>query len=297
MRRAVIILFLCFYVSIVNSQETVFEKSNNTIKESLNDTWLLEGTNDETFKIKSYKPIYMMFTNYVSGVNTTPSSGSGMNYNEDSFDFIDSELKFQLSFKTRVVNKPFGLPLDLWAAYTQSSRWQIFNGEISRPFRETNYEPEFMAVFKTNYNFLGMKGSHVLVSFNHQSNGRSNPFSRSWNRIIFEVGLDSNNFSILIRPWIRLSEDAELDDNPEIVDFIGKGELILEHYFNNFSIYTAIRHNLRFNNKSAGGIEANLRWHIKKNLALQAQVFHGYGESLLDYNYKQTMLGLGFLLN
>lgn len=153
MRRAIIIIFLCFYVSIVNSQETVFEKSNNAIKESLNDTWLLEGTNDEIFKIKSYKPIYMMFTNYVSGVNIAPSSGSGMNYNEDSFDFIDSELKFQLSFKTRVVNKPFGLPLDLWAAYTQSSRWQIFNGEISRPFRETNYEPEFMAVFKTNYNF------------------------------------------------------------------------------------------------------------------------------------------------
>jgi len=39
---------------------------------------------------------------------------------------------------------------DLWFGYTQVAYWQLFNSEISAPFRETNYEPEVYVSFLTN---------------------------------------------------------------------------------------------------------------------------------------------------
>jgi phospholipase A1 len=52
-----------------------------------------------------------------------------------------TEAKFQLSFKLRLWttdDRRWGV----WAAYTQQNQWQVYNDNISRPFRETNYMPE-----------------------------------------------------------------------------------------------------------------------------------------------------------
>ncbi len=41
------------------------------------------------------------------------------------------------------------------------------------------------------------------LTFNHQSNGRSDPLLRSWNRAILNIGLETENFAMLFRPWYR----------------------------------------------------------------------------------------------
>ena len=93
-------------------------------------------------------------------------------------DLQDIEAKFQLSFKTKFAENVFGDNGDVWMGYTQSSRWQVYNGENSRPFRETNYEPEVMLVFRNNYRIGGWNGRLAGIGINHQSNGRSDPLSR-----------------------------------------------------------------------------------------------------------------------
>jgi len=89
---------------------------------------------------------------------------------------------------------------DLWGAYTQNSRWQVYNSEESRPFRETNYETEVMLVLRNNYRLGGWQGHMAAISLNHQSNGREDPFSRSWNRIILSARLDRENWAFVVPP-------------------------------------------------------------------------------------------------
>src|SRR5690606_1727562 len=65
-----------------------------------------------------------------------------------------------------VVKNLFGDNGDIWMGYTQSSRWQVYNTDNSRPFRETNYEPEVLLVFRNNYQLGGWKGRMAAVGIN-----------------------------------------------------------------------------------------------------------------------------------
>jgi phospholipase A1 len=84
----------------------------------------------------------------------------------------------------------FGDVGDLWMGYTQSSRWQLYNKKESRPLRESDYEPEAMLVFGTRYRAFGWDGRLLGIGIDHPSNGRSDPYSRSWNRIVANVGFE-----------------------------------------------------------------------------------------------------------
>jgi phospholipase A1 len=248
-----------------------------------------------TFNFRAYKPVYLLPAFWSSDQNELPHSPNPRNTLAEPMDLDAIEAKFQISFKTKAWENLFGDNGDIWMGYTQSSRWQVYNGEASRPFRETNYEPEVLLVFRNNYSIGGWKGRMAGVGINHQSNGRPDPLSRSWNRVMFNVGLDREDWAVTFRPWIRIS-DGNDDDNPDIEDYMGRGDVTIVHTIGGHELSLMARHSLRGGDRSHGALGFDWGFPIHNTLRGHVQVFDGYGESLIDYNHRSTYIGLGISL-
>ncbi len=248
-------------------------------------------------RLQPHRQSYLIIRE-TSNANLQPASPAPNHTVLTPYDLDKLEAKFLLSFKTDIGTLEnlnlWGLKtLRLWGAYTQQSQWQVFNTRNSSPFRETNYEPELIASFGTG-NETGWKVFNLGVV--HQSNGRSKPESRSWNRIYAQGGWEWDNTSLLARTWWRMPENAVKDDNPDISHYLGRGDLVLrwEPDSKSQSLALLLRNNLNFN-KNIGFMR--LDWSMPVALGhaarLHAQLGTGYGESLIDYNQRQTMMGLG----
>jgi phospholipase A1 len=247
-----------------------------------------------TFNFRAYKPVYLMPAFWSSAPNETPaSSNPAVPAVTQSLHSV--ETKFQLSFKTKAFEDLFGDNGDLWMGYTQVSHWQVYNGGDSRPFRETNYEPEVLLVFRNNYTIGGWHGRMLGIGVNHQSNGRADPLSRSWNRVILDIGLDREGWALVARPWWRIS-DGNADENPGIQDYIGRGDVTLVHEIGGNELSLMARHSLRGGDRSHGALQFEWGFPISRTLRGHLQVFDGYGESLIDYNHRATYVGLGISL-
>ena len=249
-----------------------------------------------TYRVSPYKPVYILAAYHASSANVSPSSPSEGHSVLTPLDLTSTETKFQISLKSKVWENVIGDYSDLWFGYTQSSRWQLFNASDSRPFRETDYQPEFMLAFRTNYSLFGWDGRLAGVSLTHESNGRAVPLSRSWNRIIGSVGFDRPGWSIMLRPWWRLHEDRSTDDNPDIEDYMGRADVLVTHNFGGHEISALFRHSLRAGSRSHSGLELNWAFPIHGELKGYLQYFNGYGESLIDYNHTANYVGLGVSL-
>ncbi len=248
------------------------------------------------FNLRAYKPIYALPMFWASRTNPLPHSPNPNNTITEATHTQPVEGKFQLSFKTKILENIFGDNGDLWGAYTQTSRWQMFNGEESRPFRETNYEPELMLMFRNRYHVGGWSGRMAGIGINHQSNGQGDPHSRSWNRIIGVIGLDRDNWALVLRPWWRVPEGSREDNNPDIEDYIGRGDAMLVYRHGNHELAAIGRHSLRGGERSHGSLQLDWGFPLDGPLRGHVQVFSGYGESLIDYNHRSTYVGLGISL-
>lgn len=249
-----------------------------------------------TFGMRAYQPVYVLPFVATREANQTPDSPTpGRTVTSDE-GLTLTEVEFQLSLKTKAWQGVFGQTGDLWLAYTQSSRWQLYNSQLSRPFRESNYEPEVLLVFATRYRLFGLDGRLFALGLNHQSNGRDNPRSRGWNRVTASVGLERGGWTLTVRPWWRIPEAATDDDNPDIEDFLGRADLRLVRHVGHHEIAALVRHSLRQGEGSHGAVQVDWAFPIRGNLRGHVLLFHGYGESLIDYNFRSTRLGLGFSL-
>ena len=278
--------------------ETAFAREaleeRRSLGSNLSDRWELDSAYDRgRFTLSGYKPMYVLLADWTSRRNLMPTSENPLNVVQSPMHQRSTEAVFQISFKTKIIEDMIGGYGDLWLGYTQLSHWQIYNPGASRPFRETNYEPEMMATFRTHYSLLGWEGKMVGLALNHQSNGRNEPQSRSWNRIIGMFGFERGNWTMMLRPWWRIPEAREDDDNPDIPDYAGRMELLLIHQKEGHELSLLARHSLRGGSRSHGSIQIGYAMPISSYLKGYVQLFNGYGASLLDYNHRQTRIGLG----
>lgn len=258
--------------------------------------WAFEPTSAR-YDISLYAPNFFLVGRYTNDVNLAPYQpliNSGLVQPGTEIDSTEAE--FQLSFKFRLWttdDRRFGA----WVAYTQQSQWQLYNdsGNASRPFRETNYMPEILLSYKPGLEWGGWQWNLVNVAFNHQSNGRSDVLSRSWNRMIVGAGVERGDFALLGRLWWRIPESDDKDDNPTISDYYGWGDLSGIYKWRDMSFAATIR-----GNPSTGKGAGQLTWTsapLLGPLRGYVKLFSGYGETLIDYNWNQTTIGVGVTLN
>jgi len=203
------------------------------------------------------------------------------------------ETKFQFSIEKPISYNFLGLDESISVAYTQKSYWQT--SADSSPFRETNYEPEVFIQFpyKNSQTLKGYK-----IALNHQSNGRNNNDSRSWNRIYLESYLQFSKLFVIPRVWYRIPEKSEDDDNADIDRFLGYGDLTLLYPYKKHTFSLLLRNNLRFDRENKGAAEFNWTFPLPEFMATPnsygfLQVFTGYGDSLIDYDEDINKVGLG----
>lgn len=247
-----------------------------------------------------HKKNYVLPVTYMH--NAKPEHNPGHDYK-----LRHVETKFQFSAKLLIW--PKALFKDngyLFASYTGTSVWQSFNRSNSSPFRDTNHEPELFMLFTTPFRKGNFSIPLVSVGAVHQSNGQGMSSSginrsRSWNRIYANTTFSFHNWYFDVKPWYRIPvrkkrhpADAKGDDNPDISHYYGHFELTISRGFGNNDLSLMLRNNLKNDNK--GAVEIAYVRPLSNNIKAYVQLFHGYGEMMLDYNQRNTRIGFGFLL-
>jgi phospholipase A1/A2 len=247
------------------------------------------------YVLRYHEMNYFLPITYTSDRNVEPwKAFSELPIQDGEVNLDDAEAKFQVSFKYRLWatdDRKWGF----WMAYTQQSTWQIYNGDESRPFRDTNYRPELFLSYNPGVDIGSFRWSLLNTGYVHESNGRSEIISRSWNRLFAEAGFENGNFALLAKAWYRIPEDDDDDDNPDITDYYGHGQLRAFYRWNDHTITLMTRGNW---NTGKGAVEASfLSRPLIGPLRVYLQLFHGYGESMIDYDWNQTVVGAGVAIN
>lgn len=238
--------------------------------------------------------LYPYDTNYLLYTETSDVNKEAIQSYSWADDARKDEVKFQLSLAFPIIRGIAGDNSVLGMSYTQRSWWQAFNRSASSPFRETNYEPQLFVGWATDYQWGDWTLRDIETGFNHQSNGRSDPTSRSWNRVYARLMAQNGNFQAQIKPWYRIPESSSKDDNPDITKYMGYYEAQIGYEWGE-SIFTAKGH---YNwNTGYGGGELGWSYPMTKTLRFYTQLYSGYGESMIDYNFNQTRFGVGIMLN
>ena len=248
----------------------------------------------QPFTLMAHKPNYILLGTY-NAIGYNPKLYQE-HVNDPDVDVDDIEAQFQVSLKFPLLVDLFD-EVDVYAAYTNRSFWQVYNSDASSPFRETNHEPEAWFQFDPDWQFFGFNNSANVLGIVHQSNGRSGVLSRSWNRIYANFIVDKGSFVLSFKPWIRIPEDENEDDNPDITDYLGHYQVLAAYKWkeNVFSVMS--RNNLE-SGFEKGAVELTWSFPFWKYPYLKGyvQYFTGYGESLIDYNQYVNKIGVGFAL-
>lgn len=228
-------------------------------------------------------------------------------YGYDPFYFIagtaSPNAKFQVSFKYRLFETDRGLgraipPLsDFYLGYSQISLWDW--NKPSAPFMDSSYKPELLfyhpALIATTNGFFKLD---LQSGFQHESNGRDGPSSRSLNMVYIRPKLTlgaSSKFQFTISPKAYYYVGS-LEDNPDLADYRGYVDMIATlGWVDNVQLAALGRAGQEFEH---GSLQLDLSYPLRKlhpglTWYFHAQYFLGYGESLLYYNDRSESFRLG----
>ena len=274
--------------------------SNVAPGSALSNYWELDVADKRgTFHYSAYRPSFFLPVQWTKSIDQFPMSPTrGVATKLPVYQHVEGEL--QLSMRSKLLENILLPGADLWLAYTQQSMWQMWNGTQSSPFRETDYQPELIYVVPVPTSWQhgprGWRWRMVQLAVVHQSNGQPDPLSRSWNRAYGEIGLEHDSLIANFRFEQRLDAGGQQDDNPDIVHYLGRSEMQVGWRPGQSTASMVWR-------PAPGGRgSVQLHWTYPVNAERPdgprwyLQVFQGFGETLQDYNFRQTSIGLGFTI-
>jgi phospholipase A1 len=228
---------------------------------------------DTTIRLEPYKPLYFL----VGQPNT----------------------KIQLSFKGRLVEGS-----NLYFGYTQLMMWELIRSDPY--FSDLNYAPE---IFYRYHVADSPKRWIDFGAWEHESNGKGGANERSWNRTYLryhdetDLGWKQTRLLWSIKAWVPYAYNSA---NKNITEYRGLWEVnvtlaklpspVFEQDEWTFRLYPG---GPSSNNPLRGGQELTLRAKLRGRRFLPlfvGQVFHGFGENLLDFQESRWGLraGIGF---
>lgn len=253
---------------------------------------------EQPFLIMQHKRNYFLPLSYMVDLNENVSIVT------DEVGLTHEEAKYQVSLKA---------PIYLWgtdngnnalegfyAGLSLKAYGQFYNSKLSEPIRENNYEIETYYSWRPDWSWRQHQVYSLNLGLNHYSNGKSDIYSRSWNRIIATMTVDSGAWYSSLSIWFRIPEQqksdpnqANGDDNPDITNYMGYFEYTAGTKVSIYSLEATVRNNLNIN-KNKYYIELNLSLPINQRFDALLQYVNGYGESLIDYDFKMERIGIGF---
>ncbi|MDX1526901.1 MAG: phospholipase A [Pseudidiomarina maritima] len=253
------------------------------------------------FQLRTFEPNFILPVIHSSDINEQPVSPTrGPASTLDSYK--PNEAKLQISLRTKLLEDVILPGADLWVSYTQTSLWQVWDGDNSSPFRSTDYNPDVFAVVPIPENLDVLPGKARIrfakVGFAHESNGQTKPDSRSWNYFHFGGMIEYGDLSWETTWKQRVNETGDDDDNPDLIRYRGNFEnrLLWRDSLSTYSV-TRVTRELSWD-KGSWQVDFTHPLNSSKpdGLRFYIQFFSGYGETLLDYNHRQNRIGIGFLL-
>lgn len=298
-KKITTLLFLSLsQYSFASDEVPEFSEHKNNVKNEIETRLKFEeSANKNPFSLTAHKMNYILPYTYAENINSSVYDNIPNSTISDAFKH--EEAKFQISLKVPVYNSIFFDDDKIYFGMTLKSFWQVYAEGASRPFRNTDYNPEIFYA-ATLPEFKG-QSSYLMVGLEHESNGQIQYLSRSWNRTYVTIGTEHDNYAIGLKTWYRIPEnkkefefDPSGDDNPDILDYYGHFELTGIYKYNDFHYSALARHNF---NTGKGYLELGLTFPLYQNVKGYVQLVNGYGESLIDYNHYQRRIGIGIAVS
>ena len=242
--------------------------SEESVKEQTSEKTNTEK--NENLRILYYKPIYFIYGNPLT--------------------------KVQFSFRAPLFEE---IPLNF--AYSQIIFWEL--GADSKPFLDATYNPEFFYRWKVNQEALQTIDFGI---FEHNSNGKAGEASRSYNQSYVRLNYQFEGQRWITRLMAKIKVLYDNDaQNSEIYNYVSPLEFglnfsqIFDSIFDrgvaSFNFHPGGRYAQDFDK---GGYELGLNFHVqifKVIPAFYVQYYHGYAETLLNYDKKVEELSAGLL--